>query len=49
MDALLVAETVLVWLLLTAVQFPLRKSEHRVLRIIVFAVKIPLIPLAAFL
>ena len=46
---LLIAETALVWAALTAVQFPLRKEEHRLVRSIVFLVKLILIPAVAIL
>jgi predicted MPP superfamily phosphohydrolase len=45
----LVAEIVLVWSLLTVVQYPLRKEEHRLVRSIVFLVKLILIPAVAVL
>ena len=41
---LLIVEIILVWSVLTAVQFPLRKEEHRLARLIVFLVKLILIP-----
>lgn len=48
-DMLFIAETILVWAVLYAVQVPLRKEEHRVLRSAVFILKLIMIPAAALL
>ncbi|AMK14335.1 metallophosphoesterase [methanogenic archaeon mixed culture ISO4-G1] len=45
----LIVEIILVWSVLTAVQFPLRKAEHRLVGSIVFLVKLILIPVVALL
>lgn len=46
---MLIAETILVWAILIAIQFPLRKEEHRIVRSIVFLLKLILIPAVAVL
>lgn len=48
-DVLFIAEAFLVWAVLYAVQIPLRKEEHRVLRSAVFLLKLILIPAVAVL
>ena len=48
-DALFIIEIVLAWIILTAIQFPLRKEEHMILRPFVFFLKLVLIPLSAVL
>lgn len=47
--ALLIAEIILAWAILTAIQFPLRKEEHMILRSIIFILKLILIPAVAVL
>ncbi len=47
--ALLIAEIILAWAILTAIQFPLRKKEHMILRPIIFILKFILIPAVAML
>ena len=47
--ALLVAETVLAWIMLYLIQLPLRKGEHEAVRTIVFVSKLILIPVIALL
>ena len=46
---LLIAEIILAWTILTAIQFPLRKKEHMILRPIIFLLKLILIPAVAML
>ena len=46
---LLITEIVLIWIVLTAIQFPLRKEEHKIVRSIIFLLKIILIPAVALL
>ena len=46
---LFIIEIVLAWAILTAIQFPLRKEEHMILRPFVFLVKVILIPAVAVL
>lgn len=46
---LLIAEIILAWIILTAIQFPLRKEEHMILRPIIFLLKVILIPAVALL
>ncbi len=46
---MLIAETILIWAILIAIQFPLRKEEHRIVRSIVFLLKLILIPAVAVL
>ena len=48
-NALFIAEIVLIWAILTVIQFPIRKEEHRVIRTIVFLLKLILVPLIAIL
>lgn len=45
----LIAEIILAWIILTAIQFPLRKEEHMILRSIIFLLKVILIPAVAVL
>ena len=45
----LISETLLIWGLLTAAQFPLRRGDHRIVRTAVFAIKAFLIPVSALL
>lgn len=46
---MLIAEITLAWIILTAIQFPLRKEEHMILRPIIFLLKVILIPAVALL
>lgn len=46
---LLISEIILMWIVLTAIQFPLRKEEHKIVRSIIFLMKIILIPAVALL
>jgi len=48
-DALFIAEAILAWVVLYAVQLPLRREEHRILRSTVFLLKLILIPAVAVL
>ena len=45
----LISETLLIWGLLTAAQFPLRRGDHKIVRTAVFAIKAFLIPVSALL
>ena len=46
---MLIAEIIVAWIILTAIQFPLRKEEHMILRPIIFLLKVILIPAVALL
>ena len=48
-DVLFITEVLLGWALLTIIQIPLRKKEHRIIGSAVFVLKIILIPLVALL
>ena len=47
--ALLIVEIILAWIILTAIQFPLRKEEHTILRPGIFLLKVILISAVAVL
>jgi len=46
---ILIAEIILFWIILTAIQYPLRKEVHRFVRTAVFIVKVFMIPVMALL